>query len=280
MDGRTWEEDTHYIMKKLSVKTYEVHVSRPDLPSGNIKLAFLTDYHNLKDVACREKLLASLEQYAPDLVLVGGDMLVAKRGHSHAPALLLMRRLAAYHSVYYAFGNHEYRMSLRPENYGEAGLRYEEKLRELGIRLLRNETAHLKVRDIPLAVTGLEIPFRNYQKWRKTAYSPEHIEAAVGKSDRQSYQILLAHNPVYADEYFAWKPDLILSGHMHGGVVRLFGRPVIGTDGKFFPKYGYGRIDRGDRTMLVGAGLGEHTIPIRLFNPRELVCVNIRFGVK
>lgn len=265
-------------MKKLSVKTYEIHAVRPDLPPGNLKLAFLTDYHNLMDVSCREKLLASLARYAPDLVLVGGDMLVAKRGCSYAPALLLMRRLAGRYRVFYAFGNHEYRMRLRPEHYGPAGVRYEEKLRELGIRLLRNDTAYLKVRNVPLAVTGLEIPFRNYKKWRKTVYGPEYMEAAIGKADSGSYQILLAHNPVYADEYFAWKPDLILSGHMHGGIMRLFGRPVVGTDGKLFPKYGYGRLDQDGRTMLVGAGLGEHTIPFRIFNPRELVCVNIRLG--
>lgn len=278
MDGRILEEEIHYIMKKLSVKTYEIRASKPDLPPGLVKLAFLTDYHNLKDVACREKLLASLAQYAPDLVLVGGDMLVAKRGCSYAPALLLMRRLAGCYKVYYAFGNHEYRMRLRPEHYGTAGIRYEEKLRELGVHLLRNETEYLKVKNIPLAVTGLEIPMMNYRKWRKTAYSPAHIEAAVGRADEKSYQILLAHNPLYADKYFAWNPDLVLSGHLHGGVVRLFGRPVIGTDGKLFPKYGYGRMDRDGKTMLVGAGIGEHTIPFRIFNPRELVCVNVRLG--
>ncbi|HCT91310.1 MAG TPA: hypothetical protein DF613_08015 [Lachnospiraceae bacterium] len=265
-------------MKRLSVKTYEIQAFRPDLQPGNLKLAFLTDYHNLKDIACREKMLDSLAEYAPDLVLVGGDMLVAKRGCSYAPALFLMRRLASRYRVYYAFGNHEYRMVFRPEHYGTAGICYEERLRELGVHLLRNETAHLCVRNIPLAVTGLEIPFRNYKKWRKTAYSSQYMEAAIGKADKQSYQILLAHNPVYADEYFAWNPDLIFSGHMHGGVMRLFGRPVIGTDGKLFPRYGYGRLDRDGKTMLVGAGLGEHTIPFRIFNPRELVCVNIRLG--
>ena len=94
-------------MKKLSVKTYEIYAARPDLPSGSFKLAFLTDYPNLEDRACREKLLTSLFRYNPDLVLVGGDMLVAKRGCSHEPALLLMRRLAGRYNVYYAFGNHE-----------------------------------------------------------------------------------------------------------------------------------------------------------------------------
>ena len=262
-------------MKKLSVKTYEIHAHRTDLPSGSLKLAFLTDYHDLRDAVCQRRLLGALERYAPDLVLVGGDMLVAKRDCSCASALRLMRRLALSYTVYYALGNHECRTSHSPEIYGNAGIRYEEKLREMGIRVLRNETEHLTVKNIPLAVTGLEIPLKNYKKWRKVFYSSEHIAATVGNADADAYQILLAHNPAYADAYFDWKPDLILSGHMHGGVVRLFGRPVIGTDGKLFPKYGYGRLDRDERTMLVGAGLGEHTIPVRLFNPRELVCCRV-----
>ena len=97
----------------------------------------------------------------------------------------------------------------------------------------------------------------------------------IGSPKAEMIDVLLAHNPVFSDTYFAWGADMILSGHMHGGIVRVFGRPVIGTDGKLFPKYGYGRMDKKDASLFVSAGLGEHTIPLRLFNPRELLIVTV-----
>ena len=71
--------------------------------------------------------------------------------------------------------------------------------------------------------------------------------------------------------------DLILSGHYHGGIVRLGGKyPVVGNDFTLFPKYAYGYYEKEQSVMLVSAGLGEHTIPLRLWNPRELVVADIK----
>lgn len=261
-------------MQRLCVKTYEQTVHKSGLPGTKATLAFLTDFHN-GNVDAAEKILAALSGIRPDMVCVGGDMPVGKAGVSFAPALDFMKKLTEKYPVVYAYGNHEYRMCLYTETYGDAGLAYERELKKLPLTLLRNASALAVVNGLPFCFTGLEIPAENYRKFRKVPFTAADMEKLVGKPEKKAVQVLLAHNPMYSETYLDWQPDLVLSGHMHGGIVRFFGRPLIGTDGKLFPKYGYGRIDREEASMYVSAGLGEHTIPLRLCNPREVVTVSI-----
>ena len=261
-------------MQKLCVKTYQQTVHKLSLPAATVTLAFLTDFHNGKE-RVSEQILEKLAGISPDIVCVGGDMLVGKTDTPFTPALELVKNITQNYPVVYAYGNHEYRMCLYPETYGETGTVYEKELQKLPLTLLRNSSASFVLNGIPFRFTGLEIPAENYKKWKNTPFGVEDMYRLVGKPDGEKVQVLLAHNPVYSNVYLDWKPDVVLSGHMHGGIVRVLGHPVIGTDGKLFPRYGYGRIDRGDASMYIGAGLGEHTIPLRLFNPRELVVVKI-----
>ncbi len=261
-------------MSRLCVKTYDQLVHKSSMPAASVRLAFLTDYHN-GSPALADEILLRLSQISPDMICIGGDMLVGKPDTSTAPALEFVKRVSEAYPVVYAYGNHEYRMCLYPETYGDAGQRYEEALLRMPLTLLRNSSDSFAVKELSFSFTGLEIPAVNYKKWKKIPFSADDVQHLVGKPNKENIQVLLAHNPVYSDVYLDWGADIILCGHMHGGIVRLFGRPVIGTDGRFFPRYGYGRIDRADASVYVSAGLGEHTIPIRLFNPREIVVVNV-----
>lgn len=261
-------------MAAISVKTYTYTVHKPEMAAGQITLAFLSDFHNGRKQVETE-LLDALQMLSPDLVVIGGDMLVGKPDVSFTPALSLVNKVADLYPTMYAYGNHEYRMCIYPEKYKSAGAAYQKELEKLPLTLLRNSRTVIELKGMSLCFAGLEIPAVNYNKWRKIPFPLDAMEKLIGRPEQRTVNILLAHNPLYMDTYFAWGADLVLAGHMHGGIVRLFGRPVIGTDGRLFPSYGYGRIDRGEQTMLVSAGLGEHTIPLRLFNPRELVVVQM-----
>ena len=270
----TAERNESEKMAAISVKTYTHTVHKPGIAAGQITLAFLSDFHNgHKQV--ETEVLTALQTVSPDLVVIGGDMLVGKPDVSFAPALSLVAKVADLYPTIYAYGNHEYRMCIYPETYKGAGAAYQKALEKLPLTLLRNSRTVTEYNDMSVCFTGLEIPAVNYKKWRKVPFPMETMETLVGQPEKGAVNILLAHNPLYVDTYFDWGADLVLAGHMHGGIVRLFGRPVIGTDGRLFPSYGYGRIDRGEQTMLVSAGLGEHTVPLRLFNPRELVIVQL-----
>lgn len=125
-------------------------------------------------------------------------------------------------------------------------------------------------------LTGLEIPLECYTHLKRRKMPEGIIKERIGNRDPEAFQVLLAHNPSYMKEYLAWGADLILSGHLHGGMVRIPGiGGVIGPDFVLFPKYS-GEMRRvGDQTVIVSKGLGTHTIHIRLFNPAEVVVLSL-----
>ena len=91
----------------------------------------------------------------------------------------------------------------------------------------------------------------------------------------------MAHSPVYFSAYSKWGADLTLSGHLHGGIMRLpFVGGVIGPDFFIFPKYSGGLYKENNRNMIVSCGAGMHTVNLRIFNPPELTLVELRFGEK
>ena len=104
-----------------------------------------------------------------------------------------------------------------------------------------------------------------------------HLEKHIGKANAQFCNILIAHNPEYFKEYADWGADFVLSGHVHGGIMRL---PLLGgvisPSYKLFPKYDGGVFREGKSTMLLGRGMGSHTLPFRFFNPAELLVVTLK----
>ena len=90
------------------------------------------------------------------------------------------------------------------------------------------------------------------------------------------YSEIARHNPAYMDAYLEWGADLVLSGHLHGGLVRIPGLGGIVTpQGFFFPKYSGEMTREGEQTVIVSRGLGSHTLNIRLFNVPELISIHL-----
>lgn len=249
-------------------------VASPKL-TGEKTWVFLSDLHNQVYGENNCKLIDAVKNEFPDLILIGGDMLVGKNGHSYEPALACVKELVKIAPVYYANGNHEERMKLKPEKYDQSYALYREKLLKFGVHLLENESTVLSD-DSKVRLTGLEIPLECYTHLKRREMPGGAIKERIGNRDPEAFQVLLAHNPSYMKEYLAWGADLILSGHLHGGMVRIPGiGGVIGPDFVLFPKYS-GEMRRvGDQTVIVSKGLGTHTIHIRLFNPAEIVVLSL-----
>jgi predicted MPP superfamily phosphohydrolase len=99
----------------------------------------------------------------------------------------------------------------------------------------------------------------------------------INTPDESRFNLLIAHNPQYFDEYAEWGADLSVSGHVHGGIVKL---PLIGgvisPAYQLFPKYDGGMFDIGGKKMVLSRGLGTHTIKVRVFNPGELDVIDLK----
>ncbi|MBP3462670.1 MAG: metallophosphoesterase [Tyzzerella sp.] len=241
------------------------------------KVLFLTDLHNNCYGKENKRLLDAVRMQNPDLILIGGDMLVGKPELSTKVAEDFVCKLAEICPVYYANGNHEQRMKIYPEKFGTKYQVYTSSVEKSGVQFLENEHVDLMFDGYPIQIHGLEIPREGYKKFRKTFISLKQIEACIGKADLSKYQILLAHNPIYTDTYLEWGADLVLSGHLHGGIVRIPGLGgVITPQFRLFPKYSGELTVKDGKSVVVSKGLGTHTIKIRFLNPAEMIVLHMQ----
>lgn len=152
--------------------------------------------------------------------------------------------------VYMSLGNHEERLLD-----GDIAV-----IKDNGVVLLDNSDVSATVGGVPLRIGGLSTYYD--EKWLQ------------GFSQGDGFKLLLCHHPEYFDRIVADKNiDLVLSGHNHGGQIRLFGKPMLSAGGGLCPKYVHG-VYR-DR-LIVSSGCSNTAFIPRLFNPRELVVINVR----
>ncbi len=238
------------------------------------RVLFLSDLHNQRYGRENRRLLARIRKETPDMILIGGDMLVGKKGQDCSAVVEFVTALTDLCPVYYANGNHEQRMKEHPGEYGDVYVRYKKELADAGVHFLENESKEISLRGARLRLTGLEIPRNHFTRFKKRELTQGMLESCVGRSggEKNYYKILLAHNPTYMKEYLEWGADLVLSGHFHGGIVRIPGLGGIVSPGfKLFPRYSGGCYEENGQTVVVSRGLGSHTIPVRLFNPAEVI---------
>lgn len=271
-------------MGLITVRYPVIHPGIPRKLDGK-KAAVLADLHNSGLSEAHGDLVAALKRENPDCILVAGDMITAMtrvrpRRFAYREAEYLLRLLAARWPIYYENGNHESRWALESGAAGRLYERYHERLAAAGIHFLENTSAYLAEEpDGSVRVTGLDLPQEYFQKLRVPRLTAAQIEALAGPRDPDSFQILLAHSPQFFPAYMNWGADLVLSGHFHGGIIRLPGLGgVISTSLHLFPRYDHGVYRCGAQQMIVSSGLGNHTIDIRINNPEELVILEFKCG--
>ncbi len=272
---------SEYERKHFQTDIYPIRSSRLPEAFDGYRIIFLADLHNHSFGPENGRLLAAIRALRPDCVMVGGDMVVAKGPKSLEVPLRLMEALAADYPVYYGLGNHEQRMDREREIYGNQYDIYMGALKELGVHILRNRGEYIERQGSCIRVDGLDLDRRFYKKVGKRPMPPSWLEKTLGPGRIGEYRILLAHSPLYFREYVRWGADLVLAGHFHGGTIRL---PLLGgvmtPNYMFFPEYDRGLYqarEEGRRgAMILSAGLGTHSINIRLNNPPQLILVELR----
>lgn len=262
-----------YDSNRFVVKKYEAADKRIRKPCRAVVLA---DLHNKRYGKNNERLLAAIREQQPDVVLIAGDIITAKPGRQTEPALQLLRELSRDYPVYYGNGNHEHRLKLYPKVYGDMAEQYAGALREMGIEPLVN--AHVVLGGYGIAVYGVEIDKFYYKRFKVMEMGESYLPGVLGQAPGDMYTVLLAHNPDYFPQYAAWGADLVLSGHVHGGVARVpvWGKGVIAPTLRLFPEYDGGIYEEDNAVMILSRGLGTHTIPIRVFNPGELWVLDMK----
>ena len=265
---------SEYEKKSLSVEETTLYSGKV---SKKRTFIFLSDLHENTFGQENAQLIQAIDRIHPDAILNGGDLIVTKGPHAKtAHALSLIKELAARYPVYCAEGNHENRIDWEPKHYGSEGNIYRNALKQAGAIYLKNDSA---IFDKEIRITGFDLDKDFYQKALIHPVPPmtdHYIEEKVGKADADHFQILLAHSPLYFDNYVNWGADLTLSGHFHGGTIRLPGLGGVMTPQyQFFLPWCAGIFEDQGHYMAVSRGLGTHSINIRLNNRPQLLVLHI-----
>ena len=258
-------------LHRFKVMTYQLSLDH----KTRGRILFLSDYHEAVHGSMNGKLLERAESLKPDLILVGGDMVNGTgRGEDLNPSLELIKGLAKIAPLYYAYGNHEWRMITTGQ---EQDNDWDGYVRQLGpgVHFLINESVTVPLAEGKLHLYGLNLDMTHYRK-DGDPLTLEKLKQDLGEAKKDAPVVLLAHDPTWGPVYSQWGADLTLSGHYHGGVIRF---PLIGgfisPRWDLFPHYDHGMYQEGENKMLVTSGLGQHTIPVRFNNLPEMVLIDI-----
>lgn len=227
--------------------------------SHNYTIALLTDMHG----KFNKNIIPALSNYKPDMICIAGDLINTPLSATPKAKSFLIScaRIAC---TYFSLGNHDFMIS-------KADI---EQIRSYGVHVLNDE---FETFNSEISVGGMTSYF--YHKCEK--YDPKipmELSPEVNWLDKfeqqECYKILMDHHPDNYPKYTMHRNiDLILSGHCHGGQIRLFGKGLYGRSQGWLPKYDGGMFDN---KLIVSRGLSNTMLIPRLWNATELVIVEVK----
>ena len=246
--------------ERLFLRTYTV--ASPKL-TAEVRLAVVTDFHSSDNA---DDVVAMVASCAPDAVLLVGDLFDDDtQNRPPERTLSLMRQLSAQYPCYYVSGNHEAWT-------GEMDALYQQ-TEEAGVTVLRMSSGVLTVRGQRIALCGVPDPYE--MVFVGAPDTEEQLRQAMENVDSADFTVLLAHRPELLAKYAQFPLDLVVSGHAHGGQVRIPGvlNGLYAPNQGWFPKLAGGAYTQDGTTLIVSRGLAVRTRLPRIFNRPEVVLV-------
>ncbi len=256
--------------EKLHTVTYQIASAKITSP---MRLVLLSDLHSSSYGKKQSALLAAIEKASPDFVCLVGDIFDDEA--SHQPTLDLFDGLADTYPCYFVTGNHEH--------WSDEGVVLKALLTSYGVTVLAGDVADITIGSQTIRIGGIDDPTGFVSQGehgtpdKDTWYGQLTMtENLVMESASHLFSILLSHRPELVDVYRESPFDLVLTGHAHGGQVRLPFLPngIFSPGEGYYPHYTGGVHQLGDTTLVISRGLCKNELP-RVFNPPELVVIDL-----
>lgn len=253
----------------IRVRSYTV---LSDKVSDTVRIVQISDLHDTRYGKNQKNLIKKIDEQFPDVIVLTGD--IAVDDLSHKPTEELLSQIVKEYPCYYVSGNHEYQ-SGEPQN-------IKEMISSYGVKILEGETVFADINGQKISISGVDDPMCfGLHNWRETNESNElwygQLKSCDEDIDNNTFSLLLTHRPELVEAYQNTDFDLVLSGHAHGGQVRipLIMNGLLAPNQGFFPKYAGGEYELDGTKMIVSRGLCRNFFP-RVFNPPELVVIDIK----
>ena len=257
----------------LTVSRYDVEVEK--LPEGfdGFKIIQLSDLHNKQFGKGQKRLVKKVRELSPDMIVLTGDLAdkCRTKGNDFTAAKELCEELVKIAPCYAVMGNHETEKG-RVKAMSKL-------LDKCGVEVMHNRVLRIEKGKDAISLIGICDIRENWDRYGKTEGNKAHAkkaEALCKKADTEC-RILLSHRPHLIDIYENCGAGIVMSGHAHGGQVRL---PIVG--GLFapqqgvFPKYTNGVHRLKNTKLIISRGLGNSRFPFRVFNRPEIVSVSLK----
>lgn len=272
--------------QQVYITTYEIVDEEIPKAFDGYRIVQVTDVHSIRSQEQADMLFEEIAVQKPDAVVLTGDLLdstyyteentALKAGESDKMAgqdtVDFIARLTEHYYVYFIYGNHEMVLLDDVDNNP-----FKLAMEEIGVIFLNNDGVKISKNDESIYMLGIQDPATLYKDSDYAEYSThlERINAMMNNvmalREEELYTVLLSHRPEYFEDYAKYSVDLVLTGHAHGGQIRLPGVGGLYAPGQgWFPKYTEGVYVAGEMAMVIGRGIGDSTDFPRIFNPPEI----------
>lgn len=268
----------------LKVSDYTFRSEKITAP---FRVVFLSDLHGREFGDGNRRLLDKISEQQPDLIALAGDIFNTDADDEEIDAMCaFIRGASEIAPVYFGIGNHEH---ANPDYWLDGAFdahrsMLARRIEESGATIVDNEYLELKVRGNPIRIGGYMGYYRQPGMFPSTKEQKQlELAFAADFENTDRFKLLLNHIPTswldwdYRDKY---PVDLVLSGHYHGGVIRIpfiekgLHAPYIG----WFPPYTRGMYVGKAATCVLTTGLSGYDWIPRFFNPPEICVVDILPG--
>lgn len=244
----------------LFTKLEKITINTNKIAEGeSIKLLQISDVHNKKSMNSNKQLIRLVQRAQPDIVVITGDLIDDNTKDLENVFALVEGIAAIIPRIYFVTGNHEWR--------GGLAEKLKEGLSQRGVVVLDNKNEIVNIRNSSLNLIGVA-------DWTS---GQQDLDKAIQGLENSNYSVMLAHDPWIIYKYKDFIPDLTLSGHTHGGQVRLpFVGAIVAPGQKLFPE-----LDKGiykfkkDKFLYIDSGVGTSVFPIRFLNRSQITLISI-----
>lgn len=272
--------------QQVYITTYEIEDEAIPEAFDGYRIVQITDVHSIRSQEQADMLFEKITEQQPDAVVLTGDLLdstyyteennALKAGESDKMAgqdtVDFVKRLTEYYHVYFVYGNHEMVLLDDVDNNP-----FKLAMKEIGVVFLNNDGVKISKDEDSIYMLGIQDPATLYKDSDYAEYNThsERINAmmknVMALKEEDLYTVVLSHRPEYFKEYIKYDTNLILTGHAHGGQMRLPGVGGLYAPGQgWFPEYTEGVYVEGETAMIIGRGIGDSTDLPRVFNPPEI----------